>query len=91
MNRIMRGMLQISLMFLAGRLLFGFYLGESLAALFLVSLFFCGTIAGTNRISPLKTMIRRKKAVIRKKEKAVRVDFQPFLICLVPRMVFKPF
>ena len=45
-NRIMIGMLQITLMFLAGRFLFGVYLGESLPALFLVSLFFCGSIAG---------------------------------------------
>lgn len=45
-NRIMIGMLQITLMFLAGRFLFGVYLGESIPALFLVSLFFCGSIAG---------------------------------------------
>lgn len=45
-NRVMIGMLQITLMFLAGRFLFGVYLGESIPALFLVSLFFCGSIAG---------------------------------------------
>jgi len=45
-NRVIIGMLQITLMFLAGRFLFGVYLGESLLALFLVSLFFCGSIAG---------------------------------------------
>ncbi|MFO7980613.1 MAG: ABC transporter permease [Candidatus Aminicenantes bacterium] len=46
LNRVMIGMLQITLMFLAGRFLFGVYLGESIPALFLVSLFFCGSIAG---------------------------------------------
>ncbi|MBD3415246.1 MAG: ABC transporter permease subunit [Candidatus Aminicenantes bacterium] len=45
-TRVLIGMLQITLMFLAGRLLFGVYLGGSLPALLLVSLFFCGTIAG---------------------------------------------
>jgi len=61
-NRIIIGMLQITLMFLAGRFLFGVYLGESIPALFLVSLFFCGTIAGLSIL--LGCLIQKEEILI---------------------------
>jgi ABC-type multidrug transport system permease subunit len=60
-NRVMIGMLQIVLMFAAGKFLFGIYLGESVAGLILVSLFFCGTIAG---MSILFGSLLRKEEVL---------------------------
>jgi len=44
-SRIFLGMLQLLLLFLAGRLIFGIYLGPSLPALALISLIFCGAIS----------------------------------------------
>jgi ABC-type multidrug transport system permease subunit len=61
-NRVMIGMLQITLMFLAGRFLFGVYLGESIPALFLVSLFFCGSIAGISIL--LGSLIQKEEVLI---------------------------
>lgn len=61
-NRVLIGMLQITLMFLAGRVLFGFYFGESLPALFLVSLFFCGTISGMSIL--FGCLIRKEELLI---------------------------
>ncbi len=60
--RVLIGMLQITLMFLAGRLLFGVYLGKSLASLFLVSLFFCGTIAGMSIL--FGCLIRKEEVLV---------------------------
>jgi len=45
-SRLLLGMLQIVVLFLAGKILFKTYLGNSILALLLVALFFCGTIAG---------------------------------------------
>lgn len=61
-NRLMIGMLQIILMFSAGRLIFGVYLGESIPALFLVSLFFCGSIAGLSIL--LGCLIQKEEILI---------------------------
>jgi len=46
LSRLLLGMLQIILLFLAGKVLFKIYLGNSILSLFIVALFFCGTIAG---------------------------------------------
>ncbi len=60
--RVLMGMLQMVLMFLAGRLLFGVYLGKSLSALFLVSLFFCMTIAGMSML--FGCLIKKEEVLI---------------------------
>lgn len=60
--RIMIGMLQIILMFAAGKLLFGIYLGESPAALVLISLFFCASISGLSLL--FGSLIRKEEVLV---------------------------
>ncbi len=45
-GRLLLGMLQFVVLFAAGKIVFGIYLGNSLLSLFLVALFLCGTAAG---------------------------------------------
>lgn len=61
LTRLLIGMLQIILMFAAGKLLFGIYLGESLPALIFISFFFAATIAG---LSILYGSLIRKEEVL---------------------------
>ena len=46
LGRLLLGMLQFVVLFAAGKIVFGVYLGNSLLSLFLVALFLCGTAAG---------------------------------------------
>ncbi|MFW6159560.1 MAG: ABC transporter permease [Acidobacteriota bacterium] len=46
LSRFLLGMFQLTVLFLAGYLLFGFNLGSSLFSVLLISLFFCRAIAG---------------------------------------------
>jgi len=61
-SRLLLGMLQIFLLFLAGKLLFKTYLGNSFPALFLLATFFCGTIAGMSIF--LGSLIRKEEVLI---------------------------
>jgi ABC-2 type transport system permease protein len=45
-GRLLLGMLQFVVLFAAGKIVFGIYLGNSILSLFLVALFLCGTAAG---------------------------------------------
>ena len=56
------GMIQILLLFTAGKLIFKIYLGPSLPALFLISLFYCATISGMSLF--LGSVIRKEEALI---------------------------
>ena len=61
LGRIIIGMFQIFILFVLGKYLFGIYLGPSLPALFLTSLFFCATVAG---ISMLFGSIIKKEEIL---------------------------
>lgn len=61
-SRLLLGMIQIILLFLAGKILFKTYLGQSIPALFLVALFFCGTIAGMSIL--LGSVIKKEEVLI---------------------------
>lgn len=62
LSRLFLGMLQIVILFLAGKILFKTYFGNSIPALFLVALFFCGTIAGMSIF--LGSIIRKEEVLI---------------------------
>ncbi len=62
LSRLFLGMLQLVILFLAGKILFKTYLGNSIPALFLVALFFCGTIAGMSIF--LGSIIRKEEVLI---------------------------
>lgn len=62
LSRVSLGMVQIVLLFLAGKVLFKTYWGPSLPALLLVSLFFCGTIAGMSIL--LGSILRKEEVLI---------------------------
>ena len=62
LSRLSLGMLQITILFIIGKLLFKVYLGNSLPALFCVSLFFCGTIAGMSML--LGSFIKKEEVLI---------------------------
>jgi len=61
-SRLVLGMLQIVILFLVGKILFKIYLGPSLLGLFLVALFFCGTIAGMSIL--LGSFIRKEEILV---------------------------
>lgn len=61
-SRLFLGVLQIFLLFLAGKVIFKTYLGNSILALFLVALFFCGTIAGMSIL--LGSVIKKEEVLI---------------------------
>lgn len=62
LSRLFLGLLQIGILFLAGKILFKIYLGPSLLGLFLVALFFCGTIAGMSIL--LGSFIRKEEVLV---------------------------
>ncbi len=62
LGRLMLAMLQVALLFAAGKLLFKTYLGTSLPAIFLVALFFGGTVAGISIL--LGSIIRKEEVMI---------------------------
>ncbi|NOR53381.1 MAG: ABC transporter permease [Candidatus Aminicenantes bacterium] len=62
LSRLFLGMLQLVILFSAGKILFKTYLGNSIPALFLVALFFCGTIAGMSIL--LGSIIRKEEVLI---------------------------
>ncbi|MDH7511936.1 MAG: ABC transporter permease [Clostridiales bacterium] len=62
LSRLLLGMLQMTLLFLAGKVLFKTYLGSSIPALFLVSLFFCGAVAGMSIL--MGSLIRKEEVMI---------------------------
>ena len=62
LSRIILGMVQIFILFVLGKFLFGIYLGPSLPALFLTSLFFCATIAGMSML--LGSIIKKEEILI---------------------------
>ncbi len=62
LGRIIIGMFQIFILFMLGKFLFGIYLGPSLPALFLVSLFFCATIAGMSML--FGSIIKKEELLI---------------------------
>jgi len=62
LGRIIIGMFQIFILFVLGKFLFGIYLGPSLPALFLTSLFFCATIAGMSML--FGSIIKKEEILI---------------------------
>ncbi len=62
LSRLVLGMLQIGILFLVGKILFKIYLGPSFLGLFLVALFFCGTIAGMSIL--LGSFIRKEEILV---------------------------
>ncbi len=62
LGRIIIGMFQIFILFVLGKYLFGIYLGPSLPALFLTSLFFCATIAGMSML--FGSIIKKEEILI---------------------------
>lgn len=61
-SRLILGMAQIALLFLIGKILFKTYLGNSILSLFLVALFFCGTIAGMSIM--LGSIIKKEEVLV---------------------------
>jgi ABC-2 type transport system permease protein len=61
-SRLLLGMLQITVLFLIGKILFKTYLGNSISSLLLVALFFCGTIGGLSIL--LGSIIRKEEVLI---------------------------
>jgi ABC-type Na+ efflux pump permease subunit len=61
-SRLLLGMLQITILFLVGKVLFKTYLGNSIPALFLIALFFCSTVAGLSIL--LGSLIRKEEVLI---------------------------
>lgn len=61
-SRLILGMIQITLLFLIGKILFKTYLGNSILSLFLVALFFCGTIAGMSIM--LGSIIKKEEVLV---------------------------
>ncbi|MFQ5721208.1 MAG: ABC transporter permease, partial [Candidatus Aminicenantales bacterium] len=61
LSRLLLGLLQVVILFLVGKILFHIYLGQSLMGVFLISFFFCGTIAG---LSLLLGSIFRKEELL---------------------------
>ena len=61
-SRLLLGVVQIIILFLAGRILFKTYLGNSIPSLLLVALFFCGTIGGLSIL--LGSLIRKEEVLI---------------------------
>jgi ABC-type multidrug transport system permease subunit len=62
LGRIIIGMVQIFILFVLGKFLFGIYLGPSLPALFLLSLFFCATVAGMSML--FGSIIKKEEILI---------------------------
>lgn len=62
LGRIIIGMSQIFILFVLGKYLFGIYLGPSLPALFLTSLFFCATVAGMSML--FGSIIKKEEILI---------------------------
>ena len=62
LSRILLGMIQISLLFLAGKFIFGVYLGHSIPILFLLSFLFCATIAGMSML--FGSIIKKEEILI---------------------------
>lgn len=87
LSRLFLGMLQITILFLAGKILFKTYLGNSIPALFLVSLFFCGTIAGMSIL--LGSIIRKEEVLV-----LFNILFANLMAglggCWMPRELFPP-
>jgi len=61
-SRLCLGLLQIGILLLAGKILFKIYLGPNLWGIFLVALFFCGTIAGMSIL--LGSIIRKEEILV---------------------------
>ena len=61
-SRLLLGMLQVVVLFFVGKIVFHIYLGPSLISIFLISLFFCGTIAGLSLL--LGSIIRKEEILI---------------------------
>jgi len=59
---LIMGMLQITLLFFIGKILFKTYLGNSILALLLVAFFFCGTIAGMSIL--FGSVIKKEEVLI---------------------------
>ncbi len=87
LSRLFLGMLQITILFLAGKILFKTYLGNSIPALFLVALFFCGTIAGMSIL--LGSIIRKEEVLV-----VFNILFANLMAglggCWMPRELFPP-
>lgn len=61
-SRLFLGMLQITILFIAGKIIFKTYLGSSIFALFLVSFFFCATISSMSVL--LGSIIKKEEILI---------------------------
>jgi len=87
LSRLLLGMLQIVILFSAGKILFKTYLGNSIPALFLVALFFCGTIAGMSIL--LGSIIRKEEVLV-----VFNILFANLMAglggCWMPRELFPP-
>ena len=87
LSRLFLGMLQIVILFSAGKILFKTYLGNSIPALFLVALFFCGTIAGMSIL--LGSIIKKEEVLV-----VFNILFANLMAglggCWMPRELFPP-
>jgi ABC-2 type transport system permease protein len=61
-SRVILGILQTVLLLAVGKILFKIYLGSSLLSIFLVALFFCGTISGMSIL--FGSLIRKEEIII---------------------------
>ena len=61
-SRLLLGLLQLVILFVAGKILFGFYYGRNIPALLLISILFCGSITGISLL--LGSLIRREEILI---------------------------
>jgi ABC-type multidrug transport system permease subunit len=61
-SRVILGMIQVTLLFMVGRILFKVYWGESILSIFLLFLFFCGTMAGMSIL--FGSLIRKEEIII---------------------------
>ncbi|MCP2620104.1 ABC transporter permease [Candidatus Aminicenantes bacterium AC-334-K16] len=62
LSRLLLGLLQLILLFVTGKILFGFYYGQNIPALLLISILFCGSITGISLL--LGSLIRQEEILI---------------------------
>lgn len=62
LSRLLLGLVQLVLLFVAGKILFKTYWGTSIPGIILVALFFCGTIAGMSIL--LGSLIRKEEVLV---------------------------
>lgn len=62
LSRVILGMIQVILLLMVGRFIFKVYFGDSIPSIFLLFLFFCGTIAGMSIL--FGSLIRKEEIIV---------------------------